>query len=249
MIVDFGFKSDIGSFRNNNQDAVNFIHNEFGQYFGIVCDGLGGHSGGKTASEVAVKNYCYYFQKTNFTYFNDYQVDQWFRDTTYKIQDKMAALASENAELSDMGTTVSAILIMNTKAYIINIGDSRVYQYNQGKYQQITKDHNVRNMVQDRVENTEQLLNNAGHTFWKALTSALGPNKQLRIDVFVVSNIVDLTFILTSDGVHEFLEDYDVIDILKSSNNLASKARMMVNMAIDNVSTDNLTVLIITITK
>ncbi|WP_375315344.1 protein phosphatase 2C domain-containing protein [Spiroplasma endosymbiont of Tipula paludosa] len=242
MKVSFHFNSDIGQFRANNQDAVQFVKNEYGQYFGIVCDGLGGHNGGETASWMAVNLYVSLFVKTDFSNFGDYEINNWLRQATIFVQESMVNYVKEYPQLTDMGTTVSLILITNNKAYLLNIGDSRIYEFYQQNFQQLTTDHNVLNMLHNNKTNA-----NIEKTLWKALTSALGPNKKLQIDTFLVSNIKGITFMLTTDGLHDYLENYEMIDILQSNNKLSQKAKSLVDLALDNVSTDNLTILIVEI--
>ncbi len=119
------------------------------------------------------------------------------------VQESMVNYVKEYPQLTDMGTTVSLILITNNKAYLLNINDSRIYEYYQQNFQQLTTDHNVLNMLHNNKTNA-----NIEKTLWKALTSALGPNKKLQIDIFLVSNIKGITFMLTTDGLHDYLEEY-----------------------------------------
>lgn len=237
------FISDIGQFRSNNQDAVQFIKNSYGQYCGIVCDGLGGHNGGEKASWMAVEGYINWFQQTDFADFADAEINQWLRQKTLQVQEEMITYVETAPHFLDMGTTVSLILIINQNAYLLNIGDSRIYEFYQGKLQQLTVDHNVLNMINNKVPDA-----NIEKTMWKALTSALGPKKKLQIDTFLIKNIKNSTFLLTSDGVHDYLEEYEIVDVMQTDTKLVQKCKNLVSLALDNVSTDNLTILMIEIT-
>ena len=54
MNVLASYKTDVGIFRNENQDAFLFLKNKTGQFLAVVCDGLGGHNCGNIASTMAV---------------------------------------------------------------------------------------------------------------------------------------------------------------------------------------------------
>lgn len=240
MKINFHFKSDVGLYRTSNQDAVKFVENQYGQFFGIVCDGLGGHNGGETASWMAVDIYVKLFQDTNFSRFSDDDINKWLRKATLCVKNEMIKYVQKYQQLQDMGTTVSIILISNYSAYLLNIGDSRIYKFENQKLNLLTIDHNIRNAILQSKTNI-----NVERTLWKTLTSALGPSKKIKIDTFLISNIQDVTFLLTTDGVHDYLEEYEVIDILRSKTKLLQKSKEFIDLALNNVSTDNLTILII----
>lgn len=247
MRVKYGYKTDIGEYRKNNQDYLGFDQNPSGQYLAIICDGMGGHKYGEVASKMAVENLIKHFNRTDFSKYSDKQVNFWFRNTIIKIQEKMFKYAQDNPETMDMGTTMVACLIANDKVFVLNIGDSRLYKLHYDELYQITSDQNIWNDKNYRSLQENQLkakyAKTYSNTFWKVLTSALGPNKTLKIDTYVIQN-TDGTYILTTDGVHDYVDEYDFIEILESKNKLNEKAKMLINRALNNMSTDNLTALI-----
>ncbi|MDQ7982748.1 MAG: protein phosphatase 2C domain-containing protein [Spiroplasma sp.] len=247
MNIIASFKTDVGTFRKDNQDALIFLKNKTGQVLAVVCDGLGGHSCGDIASSMAVSMLKDFFYQTKWSRLeNDEQVYQWLNDSVMKIQAAMNQYSLNHEEANDMGTTMVITLITNRKAYLVNIGDSRVYLFNNQGLKQLTSDHNILNLY--LKNNQKQLVDvDVNQTYWKALTSALGPIKNLTIDIFDLSFETPSYFLLTSDGVHDFLEESEISHILEKNSTLKSKVKMLIKQAINNVSTDNLSAVLMLI--
>lgn len=245
MEVTASFKSDVGTFRKQNEDAHIFIQNKTGQSLAVVCDGLGGHSCGEVASNMAVKMFKEFFQHANWKKLTtDNEVYQWLKNCVAKIQNEMNEYIINHEEASDMGTTMVVTLIANNKAYLVNIGDSRIYLFNNQGLKQLTRDHNVLNLyLKEHPNKIEEM--DVNKTYWKALTSALGPIKNLKVDIFDLHIVPPSYFLLTSDGVHDFLEEWEISDILEKHTSLKHKVKMLIQQAVTNVSTDNLTALLL----
>ena len=248
MEIKVSYKTAVGNYRKVNQDAVLYLKNNTGQIMAVVCDGLGGHKCGEIASNMTIKMLQHFFETTDFTKLkHDKQVHIWLEEKINHIQSEMSNYSLINMQAADMGTTLVLLLITNNKAYLVNIGDSRIYQYGNHQLKQLTIDHNVLNLYLQKNKGpiTESLLN---HTYWKALTSALGPVKPLKIDIFNLAIIVPSYFLLTSDGVHDFLENDEIITILTKHTSLNNKVKLLIKQALFNVSTDNVTALLLQIT-
>ncbi|MCL6428507.1 Protein phosphatase PrpC [Spiroplasma sp. JKS002669] len=244
MNIIASYKTDTGTFRKNNQDSLLFLKNKTGQVLAVVCDGLGGHSCGDIASSMAVSLLKEFFNETKWLRLQtDEQVHQWLNTSVLKIQSAMNQYSLNNEEANDMGTTMVITLITNRKAYLVNIGDSRIYLFNNQGLKQLTSDHNILNLY--LKNNPKQVADvDVNQTYWKALTSALGPIKNLTIDIFDLSFETPSYFLLTSDGVHDFLEETEITHILEKNNSLKAKVKMLIKQAINNVSTDNLSAIL-----
>lgn len=247
MKITASVKTDVGNYRANNQDAVLYLTNNTGQVIGAVCDGLGGHKCGEIASNMAITMLKNFFQITDFTKLkHDRQIHAWLQEKIDAIQNEMHNFSLSNQQAVDMGTTMVIVLITNNKVYLVNIGDSRIYQYSNQGLKQLTVDHNILNLyLQKKI--TKEATVDFNHTYWKALTSALGPSKPLKTDIFHLPLVVPSYFLLTSDGVHDFLEKEEITSILEKNGNINSKVKLLIRQALLNVSTDNVTVLLIEI--
>ncbi|MBN0919115.1 PP2C family protein-serine/threonine phosphatase [[Mycoplasma] gypis] len=249
-MLKFAAKSDIGLVRSENQDFVSYAYKN-NVALGILCDGMGGHYNGLLASKTAVTEFKKYFEETDFSLISDQNknaIQKWFYKGLTIVDQKMRALVEENATNSDMGTTLTMFLYFEkTKStYIFNIGDSRTYLYN-GFLHQVTKDQNILNYLID-VESwkPEEAKKAKG---WDRLTSALGPNKSKNADIFLIHKDSNpRMFILTTDGIHDFISKPAFEQILQNSNyNLEQKCDHLIDYAMINKSNDNLTCLIMEI--
>jgi len=154
----------------------------------------------------------------------------------------MIKFAGKNQALLDMGTTVTAALIGPESIFIYNVGDSRTYAYN-GLLNQITKDHNLRNHYIDNLGYSEEEA--ATVMGAAALTSALGPQKKVRAEQFMVKREGVEFIILTSDGIHDYIAKPNFEAIISSPRSLEEKATVLIKQAIKGKSSDNLTTVIV----
>ena len=127
-------QSRIGG-RSENQDFFGSSKTPLGDLI-IVCDGMGGHNGGRHAAELAVKTIIEKFENST--------SDR----PAYSLQtaiEKANALiweeSNSNPQLKGMGTTVVALLITDERAICCHVGDSRLYQIRNEKIIHRTFDH------------------------------------------------------------------------------------------------------------
>lgn len=232
-------KTNVGVVRSENQDRANiFLH---GQYaLAILCDGMGGHEGGTHAAVITIDTFEREFRKNLPR--NEEDFVGWFTKTLSKARKNMTKFAGKNFNLLDMGTTVTAAIIGPNKINIYNVGDSRTYVYN-GMLHQITKDHNLRNHYIDKLGYTEEEA--ATVVGAAALTSALGPQKKVIAEQFMVDKEGVEFVILTSDGIHDYIAKPNFETIISSPRTLEEKANVLIQQAIKGKSSDNLTVVIV----
>ena len=127
--------------------------------------------------------------------------------------------------------TLSAVVIKATTAHIFHVGDARVLRLRDGTVEQLTDDHRVW-VGPDR----------------SYLSRALGVNAQLEIDYQSLRVEAGDLFILTTDGVHEFVSPLILMSIVREhAGNLDEAAKALVREAYERGSTDNLTAQIVRI--
>lgn len=248
MKIEVSKISEKGDFRQSNQDRIDYAFNQYGQFLAIVCDGMGGHPHGDLAAEVCLTEFLALFATTDFTTFKKNEVMQWLEMAVLKIRTKMETIAGDDEDKQAMGTTLSALLIVNQKdAFSVNVGDSRIYQYYHHKLKQLTIDQNLFNHTKpsERKKINESYKHNKNFNpkhYWKILTSALGPSKTIQIDVAHLKNVTGC-FLLTTDGVHDYLTNDQTTAVLESSASLGEKVLMLVELATNGFSTDNLSLI------
>ncbi|WBX35940.1 PP2C family protein-serine/threonine phosphatase [Mycoplasma capricolum] len=241
--------SEKGNFRKENQDYLNYYKNSDGSFLAIICDGMGGHKCGEIASRLAVNTFVDLFKKSNFKQKESKEIFSWLENSISYIINVMKKYVESFIEAKDMGTTLSAILIANNNAHIINIGDSRIYHLKDQHFNQVTIDQNLMNSNYDMQKIKKQAQKYYGtkfneNTYWKSLTSALGPTKKLKIDSYFLKDSNGL-FCLTTDGIHDFIDIKTFKDYLDLKSSLKTKAKNIIKYSINNLSTDNLSIILL----
>lgn len=240
--------TNIGNYRKTNQDFIGHYEKN-GSLMAVVCDGMGGHAHGEVASKMTVELFLTKFKEVDLTLFTDQEVNVWIRDSIKNILEEMRFHSDIYIETKDMGTTLTAIIFVNEKAFVVNIGDSRTYKVSKNKVSQITKDQNLWNETKNKEDKKNEIKKFLGSkfnelTYWKVLTSALGPNKTLKIDTYLIRDARG-TYVLTTDGVHDYVDKETLKEMIEDKGKLKKKAKELVSYALKNLSTDNLSLIIV----
>ena len=135
---------------------------------------------------------------------------------------------------SQMLTTFSGMVFKSTTAFIAHVGDSRVYRLQQGQFEQLTTDHA------------------AVYGSNRHLTRAMGAEPHLDVDFLKIDLEVGDIFVLTTDGIHDFLSEKNISSELKglalaNQAELENVADNLIKSALAIGSNDNLTCLIVRI--
>jgi serine/threonine protein phosphatase PrpC len=196
----------------------------------IIADGMGGHSFGREASRIAIQ------QMTQAVLQNLLKSDQ--------LNDELlGAMLVESVELANraiyqwsqlkgynVGTTVTAALVIAGKAYVVNVGDSRTYRHDpQSGLLQITCDHSlVASLVAAGAITREEMYT---HPDRNKIYRCLGDENSLDVDRFIIDLRSGDTLLLCSDGLWEMVRDQHIerivcrnIDLTRSSNELVEAA-------------------------
>ena len=124
MII-FG-SSSTGNVRKDNQDSYVFDIIEENCGYAVVCDGMGGPGGGKIASAAAVSAFAQ--SASGCSAGSDLQsVKRVFDDAINSANREILDKAAGDSSLVGMGTTLVGVIVCDSKAYFVNIGDSRAY--------------------------------------------------------------------------------------------------------------------------
>lgn len=232
--------TDKGRTRNTNQDYVFCEENAVGSFpnLFIVADGMGGHNAGDTASRMCVEEVVS-------------QIEQSTKVTPIGTFEQAVAAANEKvfqASLSDkalngMGTTIVATVVFGDTAYIVNVGDSRLYVY-KDTFRQVTIDHSlVEEMVQSGKLHKEDMRT---HPNKNIITRALGTNSEVKADCFEIEVDEGDVLLLCSDGLSNMLEDEKIERIIRSNREDMSEAgRQLVQEANEAGGKDNISVVLI----
>ena len=241
--------SDVGKKREKNEDACvvyapespKLLQNR-GVLF-AVADGMGGASAGEHASHLALKVLVESYFEGNKP---QTKVPIALRTALEVANVRIYEEASTSPELSGMGTTVSAMVILGNWAYIAQVGDSRIYHFRQGDgLQQITQDHSlVEEQVRCGVLTPDEARN---HSLKNLITRAVGIRKNVDIDLFVNEIRKGDIIFICSDGMSNMVTDEKIEDlILHETPDIALK--LLMNYALAAGGTDNITAVAVEVT-
>ena len=195
---------------------------------GIACaiaDGMGSCANAKEASEHCVKGFLSDYFSTPETW-------------TVKTSGAKVITAINNWLLSNgdkehvhgMVTTFSALVFKSTTAHIFHVGDSRIYRFRNGDLELLTTDHRV--WISDEKN---------------YLSRAMGIDHHLDIDYKKIGIEVNDVFLMTTDGIHDYLDDHQLKEHLKADSAIAVTADKILMHALEEKSHDNVTCQIIKI--
>jgi protein phosphatase len=238
-------KTDLGRVRENNEDKYEFFIPEDdgrvaskGLVF-IVCDGMGGHEAGQIASELATKTF----------------IDVYLSHPSAEPEPALrAAVAAANRFVLDvaravpsrrgMGTTLSALVLIQDQGYIAQVGDSRIYRLREQAAEQLTVDHTwVEDMVRGGVMEREIAET---HPNRHMLTRAIGTENDAEPDVFTFTLREGDVNLLCSDGMTNHVNDEELARIL-NENTPGDAAWKLVGAALVGGGSDNTTCIIVRI--
>lgn len=202
--------TDIGIVKNTNQDSlsVKVINTSIGRMsFAILCDGMGGLAKGEVASASVIRAF-----------------DEWVNnelpvlcsapldENTIKAQWEKILLDQNNIIKSygarqgvKLGTTAVVMLLTDNQYFIMNVGDSRAYEFTE-TMAQLTNDQTfvarevaLGNMTPEQAEVDERR---------SVLLQCIGASEEVYPDFFVGETKQNATYMLCSDGFrHEITPD------------------------------------------
>jgi PPM family protein phosphatase len=221
-----------------NEDACGHRETPFG-HLCVVCDGMGGHAGGREASNLALATIFEYVGAAPL----DARPSDVLRDALAAANLRVHALAPSTSDQGRPGSTVVAILVHSGGAEVAHVGDSRGYLVHGSQVFQITKDHS---MVQELVDAGFLTPAQAAvHPNANQITRALGVKADVNVEVrpqplrFVAGD----AFVLCSDGLSDLVEPHEILQTVSAAP-AAQAAGNLVDLANARGGYDNITVLI-----
>ena len=229
--------SKVGLVREHNEDAI--YMNEAKNIF-AVADGMGGYAGGDIASEMALDALDRYM-KTCSSLTSDI-----LQKAVDEANTSILKYVAAHEEFSGMGTTLSVLGIHAGRAYIAQIGDSRIYLCRNGKLKQMTEDHSmVANLIKKGALTKEEAL---CHPSKNIITRAVGVEKNVLADItsFEIEN-GDI-FILCSDGITNMVADSRIAEVVMNQEmSIRNMAKYIMELAYDAGANDNASLIIVRI--
>ncbi len=224
-----GFASKTGPRKNNEDFAGALIGAELPEprreVIAAIADGIGGAKGGRTAAETAVRGFLDGFCDLPETM----EVQRAGAKIVSALNGWINSLGRHDPALAGMGCTFTALVLRGRIAHLLHVGDTRAYRLSVDRLTCLTIDH-VRETGTGR-----------SHT----LNRALGVEAEVRLDYATQPVALHDRFLLCSDGVHGFLAEQSIADILRERSAPEDTAGALVAAALRSGSTDNCTALVL----
>ncbi len=249
--VGVGWNSGITRRQRPNEDSLVVLqgmctYNDQLVPFGlfVVADGMGGHDFGQEASHIAI-------QSMMQTVLRDIVASASLNDTAIiellvnGVEKANTAICQRCREWGkNMGTTLTAALVVDTKVYIVNVGDSRTYLYDESNgLSQITLDHSlVANLVTAGVITPEEVYT---HPERNKVYRSLGNRDGVEVDWFTRDLRQGDSLLLCSDGLWEMVREPDISRLIGSGQEPTKVCDMLVQAALRGGGEDNVSTIVV----
>lgn len=197
--------TEIGAVRQSNQDACacGLLRGETA--WGIVCDGMGGVSGGSVASSLALKTIRDELEAALKDGGHPKDMKAFLNGVIQKANHAVYKASTEMPELKGMGTTAVVLVAADGILHTVHVGDSRVYLKSGTAVAKITKDHSyVQNLV-DLGQITEEEARS--HPKRNIITRAIGVKDDVECDYSRHKMQAGDCAIACTDGLTVYLDD------------------------------------------
>ncbi len=206
--IEIGGSQILGT-RKNQQDSYGWLEKD-NELLAVVCDGMGGLSGGELASKVTVEMILGKFSGIQ----GECLPPQFFREAVNEA-DLIVHDFDEDGKSINAGTTIVAVHIKDNKLHWLSVGDSHIYIIRRNEILSVCAEHNYGELLKKRLEAGEisQTEYEADTKRKDALTSYIGIGgvKLMEINDIPLSLVGDDMIILCSDGLFKTLLDADIM--------------------------------------
>ena len=243
--MEFGFKTDKGRMRSNNEDACFVMQKD--KVF-IIADGVGGNKSGEIASRTAVNGIVKYVEENPLTDVKSpAKIKSYFDDCIKDINFQVLESSQRFEENRGMATTIVVSYIVGNKMYVLNVGDSRAYIFRKNKLRQITEDHTyVNSLVKAGVITEEEA---EVHENKNMITRAIGADYKVDADFFVTSIKKDDIILMCTDGLYGEVDEGELTEKLSEDRPMSDTCYDLIEMANRNGGNDNITIICLKITE
>lgn len=227
-MVNFAERSEVGLVRRRQEDSVLALP---GLGLFVVADGMGGHEGGDQASQLAVDVF-----RAGADKFDNYGLEKLFHSADQILQRKWRKKPRE----SRPGTTLVVARIHGDVVEWASVGDSRIYLWNQQQLVQVSVDDTVKARSPD-IEVDDYY----GNMLTQAIGGHYDDEDGLQVQLGQFKPSPGSVVLLCTDGLHGYVEDAQIQDVLASNLGLDEVAEGLVEAALRAGGRDNVSVVVL----
>jgi protein phosphatase len=239
-------QTDVGCVREINEDSGRFVRpndpevlKEKGVLL-VVADGMGGHSAGEVASGMAAELVPrLYFESKD-------EAQDAFKKAVEEANRRIHAASLEDESKRGMGTTCTALVLLDGQAFAAHVGDSRLYMLRDGKVYLLTEDHSaVMEMVKLGLITMEQARH---HEDKNVILRALGTTPEVEVSMLKPFSVrVGDQYLLCSDGLYDLVPDDEIERELSANHDIHAAGERLITLAKARGGHDNITVGIVAV--
>ncbi|UFT99200.1 serine/threonine-protein phosphatase [Radiobacillus kanasensis] len=245
------YHTDVGVQKKTNQDALliktaKSSRGPIGLF--VVCDGMGGLTHGELASATVIRSLSDWFEETlpsliSQDEFEDNMTEQLVH---YIEQLNSKILSYGESKQVKLGTTVTAMLIIDSIYYLVQIGDSRAYAVT-AQLVQLTKDQSLVAREVERGNITEAQAK--VHPNRNVLLQCVGAKPDINVVVTKGSVEPGASYLLCTDGFYHEISMDEIIenlhpDHVSTQEQIKEKIHELINMVKQRKEVDNISVIV-----
>ena len=200
-----------------------------GQKFLVaVSDGMGGHACGEVASAATVQ----FLSSHHDEIIHSVKAgESALIEQIANLNRAVSAMAKKDSTCRGMGATLCGMIANEYVLWGFNVGDSRLYQFQDGTLKQLSTDHTEGQRLLRMQLLTEEEIKRFPRR--KVLHKYIGCDGALVADIFPITGAQRGTvFLLCTDGLSDVLSDAEIEQVLRSGTGIREKAAMLVNEAV-----------------
>lgn len=234
--------TDVGRMRPGNQDTCRFGSFGDGSAWTVVCDGMGGVSGGNIASTLVCDTVADVFE-SEYRPDMDAQALRTMMNNAIQLgNEAVLKRADEEPDLHGMGTTIVAAIACGGALHVMHVGDSRCYIRSASGVKQITTDHSFVQQLVDKGVITQEEAR--VHPQRNLITRVVGVHEELECDYGCFAFAPGDTAISCSDGLSTYFES-DTLQFFTENFAGEKLAQELIDFANNKGGRDNITVALI----
>ena len=241
-------RTDPGIVRAHNEDAVasDAVHGLV-----VLADGMGGYNAGEVASGMATAvittEMARALESVRPQEFDPQSrgpnAERLIREQILKANTSIYQAAQSQPQYAGMGTTLVTCLFYDNRISIAHVGDSRLYRFRRGRFEQLTMDHSLLQELVDRgFYSQEEAARSTNRNY---VTRALGVEPTVQVEVQEAEVQPGDVYLLCSDGLPDMVEDEDIHLTISTFNaNLQMAGQQLIQLSNDHGGKDNVSVIL-----
>jgi protein phosphatase len=210
----------------------------------LVADGVGGGQGGQEASSTALATIARYLTDATDLYvrLDPSSEAAFLEQLKHSVERSHEALLSAGADQGrrGMATTLTMVMIVWPRAFVVHVGDSRAYRLREGTLELVTHDQTMAQAMVDAGAITPEQAeaSHLKHVLW----SAVG-GREAAPEVRVLDTAQNDMMLLCTDGITKHVTDDEIRDTLLREASSEATCRALCNLALERGGSDNITVI------